>query len=88
MRGFAYVALFVLVGLGGLVCKAQPWDKIPDNFNSSSLGYFQDYRTGLCFAYATSSTTDNFDVVSISEVPCNGKVLNLAKFPTESRDER
>jgi hypothetical protein len=76
--------LIVLVCVALLGCAVE-WDKLPDSFKSNSIGYLQDYRTGLCFAYATSPVHGG-DVVSITEVPCNGKVLNLTQFPTESRN--
>lgn len=39
--------------------------------NSNGITYFKDESTGLCFAKINSSTYYNYEVASISCVPCD-----------------
>lgn len=45
----------------------------------NGVSYFQDARTGLCFAHITSHSERGYSITSISHVPCADKVLALIK---------
>lgn len=62
---FAVIALGLVLALAG--CDTTTSDgKNP----GGALTYFQDTRTGICFAKVVSITKDGFPVTSISTVEC------------------
>lgn len=64
------------LGLAG--CQfAVPPTKSEANKIAQAVTYFQDSRTGLCFA-SVQSVVQMIEVVSISNVPCSDKVMALA----------
>lgn len=85
------VIAFVLVfGSAGLIVSSSLMSCSPkiearikkDHINDSwsSLSYYKDPRTSLCFAYVSSDTYGLEQVVSIATVPCGAlKNVKLSK---------
>jgi hypothetical protein len=55
------------------------------SYDPAKLSYFQDYRTGLCFAVSAYSRMDTggraSGGLSHASVPCSDAVLKLARNP-------
>lgn len=51
------------------------------DFDGDDIGYAQDQRTGLCYAYTASRMSGNVDTsgLGLTEVPCSDKVLRLVQ---------
>lgn len=75
LMGIALCAVFTICG--GCGCAASNTDNI--SFDTTKIKYYQDNRTGLCFAVTGSVQAGDSDTKSVEMacVPCNEAVLEL-----------
>ena len=90
-RGFVPTCAAVL--LAALLGACEPITSTPEPETvarvSSEIAYFQDVRTGLCFASVSSASYSAYRVLSIANVPCEaaGLATTASSVGTDERSE-
>lgn len=81
---------FILLGALAIAgCSPSADDVGKGSYDPAKLSYFQDRRTGLCFAVSAYSRMDTGGKmsggVSHASVPCSDAVLKLARITGDAR---
>lgn len=82
VRSKAFDVFFATIIFIALFVAACQMNSAPSKINTDNITYFQDKRTGLCFAAMNSFAHSN-DITVITNVPCTDKVKSHIEYYEE-----